>query len=498
MASAQDEPNKRVPITLFNGGLADAEKLGTPGAFGGGRNLEIHQDPNQLTLAPKTTKESGSVITGLVKWMVAAIDTDTSQPYYGYVYAYDENGVIYERTPAGAWSIKRAITDSKGQGLTYHVGYLYYTSNQKIGRINLSTGAADDSWQIGLENTSFIGYAPIIPFGPGFVVGHGHLIGYFDGSVWTNASITLTPGASIRCLEIVNEYVWIGCMRGAAVIDSEEGLVFSWDGAQPNYNFSTPIMEGGILAMLNSRNRLMSVGGATGILYQGTEPFNKLQQFPGLSRSKYMEIMPGAITNWRGFVLIGVAGGTDDANLQHHIYQWGSRSARYDEVLSPYGTISTGTSSGTNMKIGALLGKGNKLFVSWKDANNYGIDIVDGVVPYTSGYYETLVIDTGRVYAEKRAQAIKATHLPLASGESITLSFKKARATSYTTVGNPTTMVGAEATKLSIPTADILHTESKLRIDLATTNGATAPTVTGLLLEFDDGSEEQLITGVEA
>lgn len=497
MPSASDEPNKRVPITLFNGGLADSEKLGGPGAFGGGRNLDIHQDPNKLTLAPKTTKESGTVITGLVKWMVAAIDTDTSAAYYGYVYAYDENGVIYERTPGGVWSVKRPVTDSKGQGLAYANGFLYYTSNQKIGRINLATGGADDSWQTGLQNTSFTGYAPIIPFGPGFVMGHGHYVGYFDGSTWNPASITLTPGASIRCLEIVNEYVWIGCMRGASIIDSEEGLMFSWDGSQPNYNFSTPIMEGGILAMINSRNRLMSVVGASGILYQGTEPFNKLQQFPGLGRSKYLEVLPGAVTNWRGFATFGVAGGTDDATLEHALYQWGAKSARYSEVLSPFGTISTGSTAGTGIKIGALLGKGNKLFVAWKDGSSYGIDVVDGVAPYASGYYETLVIDTGRVYAQKRAQAIKATHLPLLAGESIQLSFKKARAASYTSVGTANTTVGDEATKLSIPTADILHTESKIRIDLATSNGATSPWVTGLLLEFDDGSEEQLISGTE-
>jgi hypothetical protein len=494
---AQDEANKRVPITLFNGGLADAEKLGIPGAFGGGRNLDIHQDPNQLTLAPKTTKESGSVITGLVKWMVAAIDTDTSQPYYGFVYAYDENGVIYERNAAGTWSVKATIADSKGQGLCYHSGYLYYTSNHQLGRINLATGANDPAWQVDLENTQYTGWAPILPFGPGFVVGHGHKMGKFDGSVWEAATLTLTPGASVRTLELVNEYVWIGCVRGVNITDSEEGLAFSWDGVQPNYNFATPVMEGGVNAMLNSRNRLMSVVGSTGILYQGTEPFNKLQQFPGLSRSKYIEIFPGAVTNWRGFALIAVSGNTDDAAAPSAIYQWGSRSARYEEVLSPFGTISTGSTAGTTVKISALLGKGNKLFVAWRDGSSYGIDVVDGVAPYASGYYETLVIDMSKVYSEKRASAVKVTHFPLADGESVTLGFKKARAASYTT-GNPTTTVGAEATKLSIGTGNILHTESRIRITLATSNGATAPTVTGLMLEFEDGTEETIVTGVEA
>lgn len=481
-------PTKRLFIDRFNGGISDAEKLGIEGAFFFGTNLNIHKDPNQLTIMPKSAKESGTVVDGLPKWIVSGAPHDSN------IYAYDENGRIYQRNSGGTWSGIRNVANSIGQGLAVVDDYLYYTRHTAVGRYGPLSGGAvwDDNWQTGLQNTATTGYAPIEGLLAGFVIGHGNKVAYWDGSVWDVDALTLPPGLNVRSIEHTDEYVVIGAWKGSSITDSEEGYAFFWDGTAPTWNFDVKLDDGGVNAMLNTRNRLLSVLGSAGFLYLGTQPFAKVQQLPKLDPfKKYLEVLPGAVTNWKGYAMVGVAGNTDDANVVHGIYQYGSKSDKYPEVLNLSNLLSTGNSTGTAIRIGGLLGQGNKLWFGWKDGSSYGVDIVQSSAdPYAQATYESLIFDASRTYEQKRAAYLKVTHLPLVSGESIRIDFKKDRASSYTN-GTVNSTVGTIETKEPITTSDILFNESQLRVILAT-SVTTAPTVTSISLEYDDGSEEEL------
>lgn len=475
---------KFVVINNFAGGISESEKIGVPGSFFFGQKLDIRSDPKKLTIPPATSKISGTTVVDLIKWIVPAI------PYESKIYYYGDTGRIYRSNPDGtSFELIRTVGSSNGQGMWLHDGFIYYSQNTQIGRYNITAGTFTDAWQTGLEDTSSQKFAPGLPFLAGFVVGHNHKLAWFDGSVWTLNKITLPPGSYIRCLELLDEFVAIGTWRGTAITDTEEGYVFFWDGAASTFTHSVATQEGGMNAMLNSRNRLLSVIGSSGYITEGFAPFSKLQAVPKLTIDKYVEVFPGAMTNWRGQSYIGVAGNTDSINVVQGVYEWGSRSRNYQESLNFPFVISTGTTTGTTLKIGAVKGVGNNLYIGWRDDADYGIDrVVNSGSPYAQGVYEALIVDDDNPSKIKSAKTIKASQLPLRSGESIQLGYKTDRATNYTT-GTANSTVGSTETRLPVDNDKARFHEFQLEIILNA--GATAPTVTSGSLEIDDLTEEK-------
>ena len=477
--------NQILVVNQFSGGISDAEKTGVQGSFGFGQKLKITDDPNQITVQPATTKVSASVATDLIKWIVPAIPDESKIYYYG------DSGKIYRSNTDGtSFEELRAVAASNGQGMWLHNGFIYYTQNTQVGRYNISTTTFTDNWQTGLDDTSTSKFAPGIPFLAGFVVGHGNKVGWFDGSTWTTAKLTLPPGVRVRSLELINDYVAIGTWRGTAITDTEEGYVFFWDGTASTFNFPVATQGGGINTMLNSRNRMLSVIGGNGLLMQGYEPFNKLQAIPKLTLDKYVEVFPGAMSNWRGLAHIGVSGNTDSTTVVQGVYQWGSKSSRYPEALNFTFPISTGTTTGTTLKIGAVKGNGNNLFIGWRDGATYGVDrVLNSGNPYAQAIYESLIFDNGNPGKEKQAKTIKASHVALLSDESIQLGYKMDRDTSYAT-GTANSTVGSTETRLPIP-SDARFYEFQWEVILNSA-ATTAPVVTSTSFEFDDGESERI------
>lgn len=475
-------------VSKFYGGIAQAEKVGLEGAYGNDSEfLDTTKDPNQLTVLPAGSKVSGSTVTGLIKWIVDGSPYDTNR------YFYDENGVIYKETSGGAWSIIRSVTNSHGQGMALINDYLYYAQDNQIGRYGPLSGAPtfNDSWQTGLTNTSATGFAPIMPFAGGFAVGHGNLLAWWDGTIWTLAKLTLPPGFNIRALTQVQEFI-VGAMwrsDATAITDSEDGYVFFWDSAASNANYFFPT-DGAPNAIGNTANKLLSILGVNGSIYTDTQPFNLVSQIPKMVIGKYMEIFPGAVTTWKGQTYIGSAANTDSTDIKHGIYTYGAKSSQFPDALNYAAKISTGTQTGTGVRIGALLGVGSVLYWSWKDGASYGVDrITSASSPHTTGKYVSLVHDDGRPGFDKMNKVLEVTHKALATGESIQLGGKVDRAASFTNdTANST--IGSQKTRYAIPASRYKEFEFQVLLGC----GATAPTVTSINYMYDDLKQEELLT----
>jgi len=474
---------KRLNQKYFYGAISESEKIGPQGSFAFGKRMNIYDDPSKFKILPTATKVSGAIVTDLVKWIVSGVPYETNK------YFYSEGGKIYQETSGGTWSLLKTVTNTNGQGLEIQNDYLYYIQNTKIGRYGpLSTGPSwDDSWQTGLNDTSTTKFAPIKAFGAGFAVGHGNNVGWWDGSTWTGTKLTLPPGLNVRSIEIIDEFIAIGTWRGTAINTSEEGFLFFWDGVSDTYNFFTSIPEGACNTLVNSKNRLMSIVGSSGSLLMGYRPFEKIQEIPKMTIGEYLEVYPGAITNWRNKTHIGISGTTDTANLIQGVYIWGSKSQKYPEGLNYGYTISTGTETGTGVKIGALKGIGSNLYVGWKDGASYGVDkITNSGNPAGTAIYDGLIFDDGQLYSDKIAYKLKAYHTPLLTGESVQLSYKINRASSWTN-GTNNTVVGTTETVFSLNQARFR--EIQIRCTLTQTNNTT-PDVFYIGMEYDDLKEE--------
>lgn len=475
-------------VRLFNGGIAESKKQGSSeGSFYFGQNLNIYGDPTELTINPALTKVSGSTVVDLVKWIVPGT------PHVSKIYYYGDTGRIYESNTSGAsWSSIRTVSNSGGQGLEVHNDYLYYTQDSQIGRYGLLSGSPSftDNWQTGLNNTSTTDLAPIKAFKEGFGVGHGNYLGWWDGSTWDVDRLILPAGYNIRSLEVIDEFLAIGTWRGTSITDSEDNYVFFWDGSATTFNFFVQT-DGPVNAMVNNKNRLMTVQGSQGNIYFNYAPFSHIETIPFVDSDEYVEVLPGAMSNWLGLAHIGVGGNTDSANVYQGVYQYGSASDKYAEAFNFGYTISEGVSQATTIKVGAVKGIGNQLYASWKNGSTYGVDRVTTTSPpYTTATYQGLILDDRRPAKQKLAITLKATHLPLVSAESIQLGYKTNRASIYTT-GTANSTVGSTETRLPIQASKARYNEFQFEVILGA--GSTSPTVTSLALLFDDLSEELII-----
>lgn len=93
------------------------------------RSIDYRSDPQQMTLLPATEKISGSVVTSLPKWNI-------SEPFGIYDFYYDESGNIYRTMQDTGIKNLHTVANSAGQGMAFYNedNYLYYTSEQTIGR----------------------------------------------------------------------------------------------------------------------------------------------------------------------------------------------------------------------------------------------------------------------------------------------------------------------------------------------------------------------------
>lgn len=116
-------------LTSFEGGISLTSKNSLPHACRFSRNLSIFEDNDAVTLTPRPIKDSGSVVTDLVKWMVDA------NPYENSRYAYGGSGNIY-KIASNVWTLDRAVSSGTptGQGMTMFLDGLYYAGANQIGR----------------------------------------------------------------------------------------------------------------------------------------------------------------------------------------------------------------------------------------------------------------------------------------------------------------------------------------------------------------------------
>lgn len=99
-------------IDSWFGGQSTSSKVGTPSSFAYSRHIDFRKDPGAISVLPKTVKETGSTVTGLVTQMV--------QLPSGKIVAIDDAGGVYTRTTSGVWAKDAATLTDTACGMVYH------------------------------------------------------------------------------------------------------------------------------------------------------------------------------------------------------------------------------------------------------------------------------------------------------------------------------------------------------------------------------------------
>lgn len=321
-------------------------------------------------------------------------------------------------------------------------------------------------------------------------VGNERYLATYDAAGTYNPHrLVLPSGWRIRSLTIWKGYLAIGCWRGTNIYDTDEGMVFLWDGYATTYNDAIPIPEGGINAMESSRGILYLQAGYHGDLlaYRGGDYAEVIKRVPKIADDEYIETYPNALCMWDALLRWGVGGVSNAATVERGVYTHGRRKPSSPESLSYDYPIST-ESRGTTVRIGFLFPVDRKLLIGWKDNVSYGLDVADPTAaPFGTGTVEQTVNAYGRVSKEKHVTMVRADFEPLRSGESMKVKYRKDRDDEWTE-GAVESTVGETFTRLEIPFGNVREVE--IACDLAT-SVSTSPALLELGLEVDPKTSER-------
>lgn len=467
-------------INSFYGGQSEHPKESPKGGFYYGDNLDIRSDLSALGVQIKTTKDSSTNITDLPKW----IEHDAVN---GVTYAYGDDGKFYSET--SSWTALTTPTTAAGQGMRIWNDYVYLRKTSAIARYGPLSGSPSlsQSWQstnVQTEND----HGPIIEFLGNLYFANGRYLGEWDETSWTYNKITLPVGWKIRCMAVVGEFLVMGGWKGSNVYDYEKGYLWFWNGADDGVSSFMEVNEGAVNAMCSINNNLFFVAGSRGELYYYNGVITPVRQISNLlAGDDYIDVFPGAMTGRGGDLVIGVAGKTDSTTITQGVYTYGQSSKNYPRALNISNIISTGTKTGTTLKIGALHTVGpNEFYIGWEDTTaTNGIDKVSGTTPYATATYNSLWFDDGDPHLEKEPERFKFTFKPLAANESIDFYYRKDRATSWTSLGTADTDDSTEKSFAITPM--ITFKEIQIRVDLKT-SGSTSPELLSASMPFSTRS----------
>ncbi len=333
-------------------------------------------------------------------------------------------------------------------------------------------------------------------------IGNERYIAKWDGAFYTPNLIAFPQGTHVRCFGTWGTYLAIGTWQEAGsgtpnVYDFSTGKIYFWDGISLTFNFSIDVPEGQVNAIFGMDADLYYFAGFRGDLMQYTGTFanqsgqfngTKIKRIPYLQQTDYMEVYPQAIANYQSLLYIGAAANTSSTTLPQGIYSWGSLYPQYQKTLSFDHIISTGN-KGSSVRIGSVYPVQQKLLVSWKDGISYGVDVIDPTsgVYHTNGLIQTNIIDGEMIYQNDLLLKVRADHLALNTGETITVGYKLNREATFE-VTNSITDTLKEFTTNTVSNGR--HTEAQLQVQLGS-NGSSTPTLLALAAQFDSLSSEQ-------
>ena len=460
-------------IDSFYGGTSEHPKESPKGGFYYGDNLDIRSDLSAVGIQIKTTKDSSTTITDLPKWIEHDAVNDKT-------YTYADDGKFYEEA-SGTWAALTTPSTAHGQGMRIWNDYVYLRKDSVIARYGALSGAPalTQSWQssnVQTEND----HAPIVEFLGNLYFANGRFLGEWDGTTWTYNKLTLPVGWKIRAMAVVGDQLVMGGWKGSNVYDYEKGFLWFWNGTDSGVTDFLEVNEGAINAMCSINNNLYFVAGSKGNLYHYNGVVTQVRQLSNLlAGDDYIEVFPGAMTGRSGDLVIGLAGKTDSTDITQGVYNYGRSSKNYPRALNISNIISTGTKTGTTLKIGAIHTVGpNEFYIGWEDTTSTnGIDKVSGTTPYSTATYHSLWFDDSDPHLEKEVERFKFTFKPLATSESIDFYYRIDRATGWTTLGTSNT---ANQTEESFPvTPMVTWKEIQIRADIKTSTTTSPELLSG-------------------
>lgn len=393
-------------IENFAGGLSDEGKRGVPGAFRSGFNLNIHQKgKNRLSCNQRLKKISpdsgGHEVVDLIIKLVPVSATKS--------YGFGDAGKIYF-IDGNTVTLKYTDPDGEIVDAAYFYGYLYWATKSNVKRHLESTSAWDagNSAVITPDDGSFntCDYHPIfqVPKSDLLCIGNKRYVSTISAANYFNAeALDLFYGWVAKCLTLIKPKLVVGA------ISNRIAEMFDWDLSSESYDPVEGWEERDIIAFLKAIGTTYIF--TPDLIYWFSEGLT------GRAKELPSEVKHGAIDIWKAKVLFGTTNGVYSYHQKNKNYPW---AMNLEYTPSP---ITIANFDSKSIDIGAVLGRGDDLLVSWKDGSDYGLDNID-TSNKAQAVYEGLMFDAEKPFEDKTFRFIKVVTKSLPEGCSIKAKFK--------------------------------------------------------------------------
>jgi hypothetical protein len=246
--------------------------------------------------------------------------------------------------------------------------------------------------------------------------------------------LTFPPGYEVCGLAATDEFLLIACEKRSTdgSKDFQDGKIFLWDGTAQTYNQIINITGGSPYAIQTYENYPYFVVNGWLCAWPGGKNIIKVRKIAntGTVYKDYVDntkVYPNMMAIRENLLHIGYPSTTNNTSIEHGVYVWGSLEKNYPASFN-YGYVtSTGVTLNTsgNYQIGAVRSFGDEMYISWKEGNSYGLDIVDNYCdPAPVAKFRSRRFDAGAVYKQKQALRMAIDSAALPSGVTITPTYK--------------------------------------------------------------------------
>ena len=412
------QPNGVYTIRSFRGGISDENNKGIAGAFKFGYGLDIRSRDDVLQCGNALAKESGSVVTDLIRFIVPCTN--------GKAYGFGDTGNIYERSGT-TWVLRYADANGAITGADEWNGYLYWCcTNGKLSRIQVSAIPAA-TWTTELTHDYQTGLATGVWNSMSKATGNllicnGQylaMVDYSSPAVFSADALDLIPGNIASCLDEKDEYVVIGSTRSD---NAELGYLWTWTTEYLNWVQKKKLSSKGVNALITTEFMLAQCGVDGEVYYS-----DMISKVPVFAFPDGGSAVPGGVDQRKGLALFGISG---NSSQKCGVYSYGRQKKNLPVALSLDYVPSPGLLTG--ISIGAVQMVNGTLLVAWKNGTSYGVDALSASTKM-AGIYEGLEWDASKPFNQKTFLQTKIEMDALPASCSIVLKYKLDRASSWTT-----------------------------------------------------------------